>query len=154
MDAQVFRTREALLWVAATVSLVGSMLLYLLVPGVLGEALAGRMEGQVLDDGLGFQMAAMLGVPVLMVVATLFVGDRLNRYLNVVGGLLFGALGAYGVGSHLADGEVNGHVLLAALTTLLAFLIAALGVAALRSPAAESTDAATEPSRHHFDTAA
>ncbi len=154
MDATLFRTREALLWMAATVSLVGSMLLYLLVPGMLGEALAGTMEGEVLDDGLGFQMAAMLGVPVLVVVATLFVGDRLNRYLNVVGGLLFGLLGSYGVGSHLADGEVNGHVALAALATLLAFLIAALGVAALRRPAPDSTATATEPSRHHFDTAA
>jgi hypothetical protein len=132
MNIQVFRTRVAVLWVAVAVAISYSVLMYLVAPGALEEALAGEMEGEPLDDVLVAQMSILVGVPLVMAAVTLLVGDRVNRYANLLAGLLFGLLAGFGMVSELRAGELNGHVLLVALGCFLAFLIAVLSLASLR----------------------
>jgi tetrahydromethanopterin S-methyltransferase subunit F len=138
MNAQLFRTRVAVLWVAVAVALSYSVLIYLLGPGALEEALAGEMEGDPLDDSLGFLLSVLVGIPLVMAAATLLVGDRVNRYVNLIAGLLFGLLVAYAMVGELLAGEFNGHLLLVALGCSLAFLIAVLGLVGLRQPPSEA----------------
>jgi hypothetical protein len=45
LDALLFRTRVAVLWVAVAVALSGSFVLYMVEPGAIEEMLAGTMEG-------------------------------------------------------------------------------------------------------------
>ena len=81
---------------AIAVAISSSMLMYLIAPGALEEALAGEMEGMALDDGLGIQLSALVGIPLVLAVVTLLVSDRVSRSANLVAGLLFGFLAAYG----------------------------------------------------------
>ena len=134
MNALQFRTRVAVLWLAASVATVAQMLLYLLIPGALEEMLAGQIEGEALTSGVAYQMALLVVVPLAMATMTLLAPDRVNRYASLVVGLLVGLLGSLLVGDHLLDGVVNGHVVLAAVAVLLAFLIAGLSAAELRRP--------------------
>lgn len=147
MSALQFSTRVAVLWVAVAVAASGTILLYLLVPGALEEMLAGEMEGTRLNDAVGFQMAMLIVIPVVMAGVTLFVGDRVNRYASLIAGLLFGLLGTFAVVSHLVAGDANGHVLLAGLSTLLAFVIAGLGAVGLRQPEPQARRPAAEGRR-------
>lgn len=130
-----FRTRVAVLWLAVAVAAAAQMVLYLLIPGALEEMLAGQIEGEALTEGVGYQMAAMVAVPVVMAVVALLARERVDRLASLVVGLLAGLLGTFLVGSHLVDGVVNGHVLLAAVAALLSLLIAGLSAAELRRPA-------------------
>ena len=130
-----FRTRVAVLWVAIAVASAAQMVLYLLIPGALEEMLAGQIEGEALTEGVGYQMAALVAVPVLMAVVALLARERVDRLASLVVGLLVGLLGTFLVGGHLVDGVVNGHVLLAAVAALLSLLIAGLSAAELRRPA-------------------
>jgi Family of unknown function (DUF6326) len=138
MNAQLFRTRVAVLWVAVAVAISYSVLMYLVAPGALEEALAGEMEGVALDDGLGLQLSMVVGIPLVMAAVTLLAGDRVNRYLNLIAGLLFGLLSAFGMVSELSAGEFNGHVLLVALGCSLAFLVAVLSLVGLRQPTSQA----------------
>ena len=77
------------------------------------------------------------GIPLVMAAVTLLVRDRVNRYLNLIAGLLFGLLAGFGMVSELLAGELNGHVLLVALGCSLAFLVAALSLVDLRQRTSE-----------------
>jgi len=138
MNSQSYRTRVAVFWVAVAVATSYSVLMYLVAPGALEDALAGTMEGEPLDASLIFQMSIVVCVPLVMAAVTLLIGDRLNRYVNLIAGLLFGLLAAFGMASELLAGEFNGHVLLVALGCCLAFLIAALSLVGLRQPTSQA----------------
>ena len=136
LNALSFRTQVAVLWVAVAVALSGSMLLYLFMPGALEELLAGEVEGETLDDTLGFLLAGMVIIPLVMAAATLVVRDKVNRYVNLVAGMAFGLFGVYAVVRETSADGFNVHILMIVVASLLALLIAALGSIGLR----QSTD--------------
>ncbi len=134
MNTLLFRTRVAVLWVAVAIAVAASLLLYLFVPGALEDMVAGEMEGEILTDGMGFFFAALGTIPLVMAGVTVLVGDRANRYVNLIAGTAFGLFGVYAVTSHLLAGDFNGHVLMAGLAGAIAFVIAALGFVEVRRP--------------------
>ena len=131
-----FRTRVAVLWVAVAVALSGSMLLYLFMPGALEELLSGEVEGETLDDAMGFLIAGLVIIPLMMAAVTLLVRDRVNRYVNLIIGLAYGLFGVFAVVSETSADGFNVHILMIAVACVLALLIAALGLIGLR----QSTD--------------
>lgn len=138
MNSQLFRTRVAVLWVAVAVASSSSVLMFLIAPGALEEALAGTMEGEALDDVMGLALSILVCIPLAMAAVTLLVGERANLYANLVAGVLFGLFAAYGMVGELQAGGLNGHVLQVALGCFLAFLIAALSLTGLRRPASDA----------------
>lgn len=136
MDRHLFRTRVAVLWVAAAVAVAYSVVMYLVRPGALEEALAGRMEGVAIDDALGLQMGIVVCIPLAMAAVTLLAGDRVSRWANLAAGVLFGLLAGFGMVSEFGTGGLDGHVLLVASSCVLAFLVAVLSLVSLRHPAA------------------
>ena len=133
MNALLFRTRVAVLWVAVAVAMSGSLLLALYAPGALEELLAGEMEGETLDNAWGILFAALVVIPLVMAGLTLLVSDRVNRYLSLVAGLALGLLGALPV-MEILDGTFDGHVVMALAAAALGLLIAGLSVVELRQP--------------------
>ena len=136
LDALSFRTRVAVLWVAVAVALSGSLLLGVFVPGALEELLAGEIEGQTLTDAVGYGLAMLVVIPLVMAVVTLLINDRVNRYVNLIAALAFGLFGVYAVVSEALGGNFNAHVLMAAVAIVPGFLIAAMALVGLR----QSTD--------------
>lgn len=148
MYASQFRTRVSVLWVAVAVAMVGSLLLMVFLPGTLEQLLAGEIEGEPLTDGLAFMFAAMGTFPLVMAAVTLLVGGRVNRWVNLIAGLVFGGfVGVFGMISHLMAGPFNAHILMGGVAGALAFLIAGFSVAGLRRPAAETIAPAYEEER-------
>jgi hypothetical protein len=129
------------------VAVSGTLLLYLFAPGALEELLAGEMEGETLDDAMGFFLATVGIIPVVMAALTLLVTDRVNRHMNLIAGLVFGLFGVYAVVGHLSAGDFNVHVLMVAMAGALAFLIAGLGLVGLRQPSSQAAAGGTEQSR-------
>lgn len=149
MDALLFRTRIAALWLGVAIALVGSLLLFLFVPGALEEMLAGEMEGEPLDDAMGFMFAAMAIFPLVMVGVTLLVSHRVNLVANTIAGTAFGLFGVFAVTSHLVAGDFNGHIVMVALAGVGAFLIAGLALVGLRHPTSQPAERASKPGRYH-----
>ena len=132
LKALSFRTRVAVLWLAVAVALASSMLLGLVEPGAIEEMLGGEIEGEPLTEAVGFQLAVLLIIPLAMVAVTLLVGDRVNRYVNLMVALGYGLFGSFLVVSEIAGGHFNGHVLMAVVACVLGFLIAAVGLIGIR----------------------
>ena len=125
-----------MLWLAVAVALSGSLLLGVFVPGALEEMLAGEIEGQTLNDAVGYWLAMLVIIPLVMAVVTLLINDRVNRYVNLIAALVFGLFGVYVVVSEVLGGHFDAHVLMAAVAIVLGFLIAAMALVGLR----QSTD--------------
>jgi tellurite resistance protein TehA-like permease len=147
MNALLFRTRAAVLWVAVAVAAAVSLVLILFVPGAVGELVAGEIEGETLTDAMGWMFMAIGAIPLVMVAVTLLVGDRANRIVNLVGGLAFGLFGVFAVVSHSVAGDFNGHVVMAGVAGILAFLIAGLSLVELRRPTMPMAVRESEPIR-------
>ena len=144
VDASLFRTRVALLWVAVAIAISGSMWLYLFIPEALEEVLAGQMEGETLDDAIGAFMATMVILPIVIAAVTLLVGHRANRLVNLVAGLAFGLFGVFAVIRETTADGFNLHILMVGVAAVLALLIAALGFVELRpSPVRRSRNVRT-----------
>lgn len=154
MDALLFRMRVAVLWAAVALAMTGSLLLYLFEPGAVEGLAAGEMEGEALTEATGFFFVAVGIIPLGMALVTLFVGDRVNRWANLIGGLAFGLFGVFAVVSHLSAGDLTAHVLWAGVAGALAFLIAGLGLVGLRQTTSESAGSVSESSQHHKRTTA
>ena len=152
MDALLFRTRVAVLWLAVAMTMLASLVLHLFIPGALEEMVAGEMEGETLTDGLTYFFAAVGSIPVVMAIVALLVSDRVNRQVNLIAGLVFGLFGVFAVVTHLVDGGFNVHVLMVAVAGAGAFLIAGLSLAGLRRPVSEAVAPASEQTRPREET--
>jgi hypothetical protein len=144
MNDLQFRTRVAVLWLGVAVAASGSFLLYLFTPGAVEELLAGEVEGETLTKAMGFFMAGLVIIPVVMAAVTVLVDDRVNHYVNLIVGLGFGLFGVYAVvGETSADG-FNAHILMIAVAAALVFLIAGLALVGLRQPPSLATAGESE----------
>jgi heme exporter protein D len=126
MKAELFRMRIDALWLAVAVSATASILLYVFTPGAAEELLAGRMEGEELTAATGWLFAAVVVIPLVMVVLTPFLRERAIRSVNLVVGIAYGLAIAFMVGMHLVDGVFNAHVLLGLIGCV--FVLGIVGV--------------------------
>lgn len=132
MDSTIGRLRLAVLWLVAGSALAGTMAVFFYEPGVLEEGVTGVMEGDPVTMGMAQVMAAMVAVPLVMAVVTLFLPVRASAICSLVVGVPFAAFGLYAVASELAGGALHAHMTLTALAVANLWLIVGLSVAALR----------------------
>ena len=140
MKALDFRTRIAILWALWAATATFSMLLGLLVqPDALEEVLAGEIEGFATDGWVGYYMAAFAIIPLAMSVMTMHFDNRAMRYGNLVVAAVIAAWSLVEMVGHLADSGFNASLVVSIATILVAFLIAAISVTALRRATPERT---------------
>ncbi len=98
------KLRIVVLWIALAVGTVASMLLYLIEPGNLQDALQGRMEGETINAGALILYASFILLPLVMAYLTLVLPYAANKWSNLVLGTgftafvaidLFSGLGGY-----------------------------------------------------------
>lgn len=146
------RVRLAVLWLVSGSALAGTIAVFFYEPGVLKDGVAGEMEGDPVTTGTALLMAAIVGVPLILAAATLFLPARASDISNLVVGVPLGAFGLFAVITHLAEGALPAHVTLAALAAVSAWLIVGLSVAELRRlPPRGSTPRQRNRSSRHVE---
>ena len=128
------RVRFAVLWVVVACALAGSFAVFFGEPGRLAEGVAGVLEGEPVTWGWAYVYAAMIGLPLAVAAATLFLPVRTCAITNVVLGLPPGAFGLFAMVSEVAEGALHPHVVLAGVGAVVAWLIVGLSIVLLRRP--------------------
>ncbi len=104
MPEQNRKLRIVVLWIALAVGTVASLLLYLVEPGNLRDALQGRIEGEAINAGQLILFASFILLPLVMAYLTLVLPRAANKWSNLVIGAgyteivaieLFSSLGGY-----------------------------------------------------------
>jgi hypothetical protein len=134
MGLLLARVRFAVLWVVVACALAGSFAVFFGEPGRLAEGVAGVMEGEPVTWGWAYVYAAMIGLPLALAAATLFLPARTSAIANLVVGVPLGAFGLFAMVSEVAGGALHPHVTLAAVGAAVAWLIVGLSIALLRGP--------------------
>jgi hypothetical protein len=128
----VTRVRFAVLWLAVGCALAGSFVVFFAEPGRLEEGVAGVMEGEPVTWGWAYLYAAMIGLPLALAAASLFLPSRTSAICNLVVGVPLGAFGLFALVSEMAEGALHPHVTLGAVAAVIAWLIVGLSIALLR----------------------
>jgi hypothetical protein len=145
------RVRFAVLWLVVACALAGSFAVFFGEPGRLAEGVTGVMEGEPVTWGWAYLYAAMIGLPLALAAATLFVPDRTSAIANLMLGVPLGAFGLFAMVSEVAEGALHPHVVLAAVGAAVAWLIVGLSIVLLRQlPHREAATASTagDTTRH------
>jgi hypothetical protein len=132
MGLLLARVRFAVLWVVVACALAGSFAVFFGEPGRLADGVAGVMEGEPVTWGWAYVYAAMIGLPLALAAATLFLPARASAIANLVLGVPLGAFGLFALVSEVADGALHPHVTLAAVGAVVAWLIVGLNSILLR----------------------
>jgi hypothetical protein len=132
IESLVTRVRFAVLWLAVGCALAGTFVVFFAEPGRLEEGVAGVMEGEPVTWGWAYLYAAMIGLPLALAAASLFLASRTSAICNLVVGVPLGAFGLFALVSEMAEGALHPHVTLAAVAAVIAWLIVGLSISLLR----------------------
>ncbi len=83
------RVKLSALWIALMLVYIYADIISLFKPGVVDEMAAGRMGPFPATQGSLFAAAALMLVPALMVALSVTLKPRVNRWTNVVVGVLY-----------------------------------------------------------------
>lgn len=139
MGLLVTRVRFAVLWVVVACALTGSFAVFFAEPGRLAEGVTGVLEGEPVTWGWAYVYAAMIGLPLALAAATLFLPARTSAIANLVLGVPLGAFGLFAMVSEVAEGALHPHVTLAGVGAVVAWLIVGLSIVLLRRLSHEQT---------------
>jgi hypothetical protein len=134
IESLVTRVRFAVLWLAVGCALAGTFVVFFAEPGRLEQGVAGVMEGEPVTWGWAYLYAAMIGLPLALAAASLFLASRTSAISNLVVGVPLGAFGLFALVSEIAEEALHPHVALAAVAAVIAWLIVSLSISLLRQP--------------------
>ncbi len=100
-----------MLWLFAVIIGLLTILLSLFEPGVLEQIIAGQYEGQSLSPEILLGLTAFLLIPLVMAFLSLNLKWSVNRWINIILGLVFTVLGLSGLPEHFVDLTVYAIVL-------------------------------------------
>ena len=122
------------LWITLMLFYIYADILGFYSPGVIGNVMAGEIAGIQLTEGYLLIMAIWMAVPSLMVILSLTVRAKINRWLNLIFGIL--SLFVLGVTFFVGDFSIR-YALQAIIEAALMVMIAWY---AWKWPKAESVD--------------
>jgi drug/metabolite transporter (DMT)-like permease len=86
LESLVSKMRISVLWFFVVVSDLANVLMSLAYPGVMEELMTA---GESMGSELMFAGAIVILIPLVMAVLTLTLKDSMNRWLNIILGLVF-----------------------------------------------------------------
>ncbi len=106
-----WRIKISVLWLFAVIIGLLTILLSLFEPGVLDQIIAGQYEGQRLAPEILLGLTVFLLIPLVMAFLSLILKWSVNRWINIIVGLVFTVIGLSGLPEHFVDLTVYAIVL-------------------------------------------
>ena len=85
-DLALYKVRISLLWLFVIISDLANVLMSLAYPGIMEELMTGA---EIMAPELMFFGAILILIPLVMSVLTLTLKDSINRWLNIILGIVF-----------------------------------------------------------------
>ncbi len=88
-----WKIKIAVLWLFFAVSTSAGVVLMFMMPGIIGEIMAGELEGVPISEGYLLVLALFWLIPLTMAFLSLTLEDSANRWANIVVGIALAGLG-------------------------------------------------------------
>lgn len=87
-----WKIKISVLWLFASISFLAHQILVLMEPGIIAQLIAGEAEGQKIGPELILFFAILMLVPMVMAFLSLTLKDSMNRWVNIIVGVVFTVL--------------------------------------------------------------
>lgn len=92
-----WKIKISVLWLFASIAFLAHQILLLMEPGILSQLMAGEAEGQKIGPELVLFFAILMLVPMLMAFLSLTLKDSMNRWVNILVGIIFTVIWSSGI---------------------------------------------------------
>jgi len=82
------KTKLSALWITLMLFYIYADILGFYTPGVIEQVVSGEIEGVLVTDGFLLSMAIWMAIPSVMVVLSLTLKAKANRWLNIIAGFV------------------------------------------------------------------
>ena len=131
MELLRWKTRLAVLWIILAVGFSAYVFLRFMEPGFIEGIISGRFGSSQISEGYLFYLAIFWFIPWIMAFLTLTLKDSVNRWTNLILGIIFTLLNIWhflGCGLALIENPIGEptalHILLVGSTVVATALIA------------------------------
>jgi hypothetical protein len=114
-----WKIKISVLWLFSAVAFLAHQILALLEPGVIAGIMAGEVEGMKIGPELILLFAILFLVPLIMAFLSLTLKDSINRWANIIVGVVFAALF---IGVIATVAKLSGEILMT-LSTVVALVL-------------------------------
>jgi tetrahydromethanopterin S-methyltransferase subunit F len=115
-----WKIKISVLWLFSAVAFLAHQILALLEPGVIAGIMAGEVEGMKIGPELILLFAILFLVPLIMAFLSLTLKDSINRWANIIVGVVFAALF---IGVIATVAKLSGEILMTLSTVVALALI-------------------------------
>jgi len=91
------------LWLFIGIGIIIQVLLNIIKPGSLAQLMAGNFEGMIITQEILLFWAALFLSPSVIALLSLALKDSINRWVNIIAGIIFVILGLIGFIEYLVD---------------------------------------------------
>ena len=91
-NSVLYKIKLVVLWLFFAVSTSAGVVLIFLMPGYIGEIMAGELEGVPISEGYLLVLALFWLIPLTMAFLSLTLKDSTNRWANIIVGIALVAL--------------------------------------------------------------
>ena len=119
------KTKIAVLWLVFFCTMVTVPILELYLPGYVEDIIAGEAEGEPITAEVILLLAIIMVIPPVMAVLSITLKDSINRWANIIVGIVFAGLVLVGLGEYLMkqDAYYAGLILVAIVEFVVAAMI-------------------------------
>ena len=98
-----WKIKIAALWIVFECGSLATGMVEFLLPGYIEGIIEGEMFGWELTSEVALLFAIIFMIPPFMAFLSLTLKDSINRWVNIIGGIVFVLLATYGVYNFLAE---------------------------------------------------
>jgi hypothetical protein len=98
-----WKIKVAALWIVFECGSLATGMVEFMTPGWIEGLIEGEMFGLELTSEVALLFAIILMIPPFMAFLSLTLKDSINRWVNIIGGIVFVLLATYGVYNFLAE---------------------------------------------------
>ena len=120
----LYKTKLAMLWLVFFCVMILTPTLELYLPGFIEDIIAGESEGEPITAGLILLLAIITLIPSVMAVLSITLKDSINRWANIIVGIVFAFLVLIGLSEYLMKQDAYYAGLI--LVGIVEFVVAAL----------------------------
>jgi hypothetical protein len=104
MEALKYKIRISVLWIFLAVSTSAVMILMLMEPGIIEKTMAGELPGRKISEGMIILFATFWLIPLGMAFLTQIFKHSVNRWVNLIIGIVFVLSEIYNIINHISIG--------------------------------------------------
>jgi len=123
METWILKVKISVLWIFTAVAFLVDMTVSVMEPGMIQQVMAGEIEGMQVGPEILLLLAILFLVPLIMAFLSLTLKDSVNRWTNIIFGIVYAGFFLIGFIETLAQPSAHTLLLEGAIVVAAALIV-------------------------------